>query len=100
MKKTVALLLMTILMISLIVPAFAKPVAKCPECNGEYYGHTYEDWHWVDDKSNFITTDRGVEIWRYRQLTDIIHCSEGGHNHSQTKDGHYRVYSWIEGLVN
>lgn len=95
--KIIALAMVAIMMVSLVSVAFARPVAKCPDCNGEFRSHKYQDWHWVDVTSKRRQTDMAYQVWCEEQLTDIIYCSNGSHNHSKSRNGHWRNVSWLEG---
>lgn len=89
MKKTVALLLMTILMISLIAPAFAGPVAQCPFCNGEYIStRPVGEWHTVYGKA-YLTSDCSRYDGTYWEQRDVlIICSNDSHPSIEKRNFH------------
>ncbi len=77
MKKAIVLLLVTVLLISVIAPAFAKN-AYCPVCGGILiYSRVVEDWHWVSGKRIDQIDHFAREYWEER--TKEIKCTHGTH---------------------
>lgn len=83
--KIIALAMVAIMMVSLVSVAFARPVAKCPDCNGEYRSTSYGEWtskenkHISSDGKNWI-----LDTWEERTVT--IRCSNGTHRHTEKRN--------------
>ena len=83
MKKIIACLFAAILMISVMAPAFAKPVAKCSHCDGELISIT--DTGWVQKSETYVLMFMPITYyWQERTIT--VKCTNGVHTETYTKD--------------
>ena len=87
MKKLSIAVLVVVLMITIIVTPFARPVVQCPSCSGEYYSSTPAgDWqvssigtctpHWEKDHWDGHYTE---------QRKIVVSCSNGSHTYMETR---------------
>ncbi len=78
MKKTVIFLLITILLVTLMVPTFAGQVDKCPDCSGNLYSIK------VSHRIVSVPTYIPLLLQGYKNYyveTTTISCSNGTHVH-------------------
>lgn len=88
MKKIIALLVAAILIIALASVAFARPVAKCPECNGEFRStKVIEDWKTTSIGTCTIHWEKDHWDGHYTQTRKVANvCSNGTHAaHTETR---------------
>ena len=87
MKKIIACLFVAILMISLLAPALAKPVAKCSHCNGDLISTSDTGWvgKWETYTVWFVTY---THYWEERTIT--VRCTNGVHTETYTRN-HARI---------
>ena len=88
-KKMAIMILVLVLTITVFVSAFARPVAQCPECNGEYYStKVIKDWHNVRGEAVLHNKNGNLHYdgsyWKEREVAIV--CSNGTHK-SYTKKG-------------
>ena len=77
MKKVIAFLLVSVLLVTLMVPAFAGPVEMCPDCSGaliKMYITYRQESHRVNLFLGCIYAIEGVE-------TTTIVCTNTVHKH-------------------
>ena len=94
MKKIAILMLALVLMITIFVTAYARPVAMCPECNGEYRStKVIKDWHTVRGACTLHNDNGNLHwdgpYWQEREVATV--CSNGTHKSHLEKKGHGRV---------
>ncbi|QUA53426.1 hypothetical protein [Aristaeella lactis] len=85
MKKVVALLLVSILLVTLMVPAFAGPVEMCPDCSGALE-RTWSTTR-VESKSVFVFIGIiPIPMYAvYEVETTYFVCSNTVHKHEHTR---------------
>lgn len=86
MKKTIALLFVAVLLISLMATAFAKPVAKCCYCDGDLISITYSKWE-KKTKTELWMLMPMLHTWEERTVT--TKCTHGVHTKTETRNDKY-----------
>ena len=78
MKKVIAFLLVSVLLVTLMAPAFAGPVEMCPDCSGALISMTTSGYYDNVKLSSFFCP---FYLVYYVQTTTIV-CTNNVHKHT------------------
>ena len=83
MKKVVALFLVSILLVTLMAPAFAGPVEKCLDCSGALISISTDYRIESVPKIGFVGIMPAIIYAIYEVKTTTVVCTNGSHTHVQ-----------------
>ena len=90
MKKIALLTLAIVLLITIFVTAYARPVVKCPECDGEFrFIKVIKDWQTVRSglQPHTVNGDFHYDGSSWQERTVACVCSNGTHaSHIEKKN--------------